>query len=117
MKKVKVVSKKYDGSRRDEYETYLYAETDETVVSQLTAGNSNHPSVAEISQKSLLKSHIWQVRPKKDLFFARSRLFVPCSAPHFSLEAGEKRRKQYICCTVRLLRYTNARNPGEDIWL
>lgn len=26
-----VVSKKYDGSRRDEYETYLYAETDETI--------------------------------------------------------------------------------------
>lgn len=31
MRKVKVASKKYDGSRRDEYETYLVAETDETV--------------------------------------------------------------------------------------
>jgi protein associated with RNAse G/E len=31
MRKVKVVSKKYDGSLRDEYETYLYAETDETI--------------------------------------------------------------------------------------
>ena len=31
MKKVKVVSKKYDESRRDEYETYLYAEADETI--------------------------------------------------------------------------------------
>jgi protein associated with RNAse G/E len=31
MKKVMVVSKKYDGSLRDEYETYLYAETDETI--------------------------------------------------------------------------------------
>jgi len=27
-----VVSKKYDGSLRDEYETYLYAETDETII-------------------------------------------------------------------------------------
>lgn len=31
MRKVRVVSKKYDGSCRDEYETYLYAETDETI--------------------------------------------------------------------------------------
>ena len=31
MKKVKVVSRKYDGSLRDEYDTYLFAETDETV--------------------------------------------------------------------------------------
>jgi len=31
MRKVMVVSKKYDGSRRDEYETHLYAETDETI--------------------------------------------------------------------------------------
>lgn len=31
MRKVKVLSKKYDGSLRDEYETYLYAETDKTI--------------------------------------------------------------------------------------
>ncbi|MFN2236988.1 MAG: DUF402 domain-containing protein [Anaerolineales bacterium] len=31
MRKVKVLSKKYDGSLRDEYQTYLYAETDETI--------------------------------------------------------------------------------------
>jgi len=31
MRRVSVVSKKYDGSPRDEYETYLYAETDETI--------------------------------------------------------------------------------------
>ena len=31
VRKVKVVSKKYDGSLRDEYETYLYAETEETI--------------------------------------------------------------------------------------
>ena len=31
MRKVKVVSKKYDGSLRDEYETALVAETDETI--------------------------------------------------------------------------------------
>ena len=31
MRKVRVVSKKYDRSLRDEYETYLYAETDETI--------------------------------------------------------------------------------------
>lgn len=31
MKKVSVISKKYDGSLRDEYETYLYEETDETI--------------------------------------------------------------------------------------
>jgi protein associated with RNAse G/E len=31
VKKVKVLSKKYDGSLRDEYETYLYVETDETI--------------------------------------------------------------------------------------
>ena len=29
MKKIRVVSKKYDGSFRDEYETYLFDETDE----------------------------------------------------------------------------------------
>jgi len=32
MRKVKVVSKKYDGSLRDEYETYLYSESDETII-------------------------------------------------------------------------------------
>jgi len=32
MRKVKVVSKKYDGSLRDEYETCLCAESDETIV-------------------------------------------------------------------------------------
>jgi hypothetical protein len=32
MKKVKVISKKYDGSLRDEYETRLYAESDETII-------------------------------------------------------------------------------------
>ena len=32
MKKVKVVSKKYDGSLRDEYEARLYAESDETII-------------------------------------------------------------------------------------
>jgi uncharacterized protein len=32
MKKVKVISKKYDGSLRDEYETRLYAELDETII-------------------------------------------------------------------------------------
>ena len=32
MSKVKVVSKKYDGSLRDEYETCLYAESDETII-------------------------------------------------------------------------------------
>lgn len=32
MKKVKILSKKYDGSLRDEYETNLYSETDETIV-------------------------------------------------------------------------------------
>jgi protein associated with RNAse G/E len=31
MRKVLVVSKKYNGSLRDEYETFLYAETDETI--------------------------------------------------------------------------------------
>jgi protein associated with RNAse G/E len=31
MRKVKVISKKYDGSLRDEYETRLYAESDETI--------------------------------------------------------------------------------------
>ncbi len=31
MQKIKVISKKYDGTLRDEYETYLYAETDETI--------------------------------------------------------------------------------------
>lgn len=31
MRKVRVVSRKYNGALRDEYETYLYAETDETV--------------------------------------------------------------------------------------
>src|SRR5262245_23616974 len=31
MRKVRVVSKKYDGSLRDEYETYLYDETDEAI--------------------------------------------------------------------------------------
>lgn len=32
MRKVKVVSRKYDGSLRDEYETRLYAESDETII-------------------------------------------------------------------------------------
>src|SRR5262247_288657 len=32
MRKVRVVSKKYDGSLRDEYETYLYSESDETIL-------------------------------------------------------------------------------------
>ena len=31
MRKVKVISKKYDGSLRDEYETALVAETDKTI--------------------------------------------------------------------------------------
>ena len=31
MRKVRVVSRKYDGSLRDEYETYLHSETDESV--------------------------------------------------------------------------------------
>jgi protein associated with RNAse G/E len=31
MRKVRVISKKYNGALRDEYETYLYAETDETI--------------------------------------------------------------------------------------
>jgi uncharacterized protein len=31
MRKVKVISKKYDGSLRDEYETYLYSESDEMI--------------------------------------------------------------------------------------
>jgi protein associated with RNAse G/E len=31
MRKVMVVSSKYDGTLRDEYETYLYEETDETI--------------------------------------------------------------------------------------
>jgi protein associated with RNAse G/E len=32
MKKVKVISKKYDGSLRDEYESRLYAESEETII-------------------------------------------------------------------------------------
>ncbi len=32
MRKVRVISKKYDGSLRDEYETYLHAKTDETII-------------------------------------------------------------------------------------
>jgi len=32
MQKVKVISKKYDGSLRDAYETYLYTETEEAVI-------------------------------------------------------------------------------------
>jgi protein associated with RNAse G/E len=32
MQKIKIVSRKYDGSLRDEYETYLYAETDESLL-------------------------------------------------------------------------------------
>lgn len=32
MRKVRVVSKKYDGSLRDEYETHLYAESDEAII-------------------------------------------------------------------------------------
>jgi hypothetical protein len=32
MRKVKVISKKYDGSLRDEYETCLYAESDSTII-------------------------------------------------------------------------------------
>ena len=32
MRKVKVISKKYDGSLRDEYETRLYAESDQTII-------------------------------------------------------------------------------------
>lgn len=32
MRKVRVVSKKYDGSLRDEYEKFLYAESDETIL-------------------------------------------------------------------------------------
>jgi uncharacterized protein len=32
MEKVKVISKKYDGSLRDEYESRLYAESDETII-------------------------------------------------------------------------------------
>ena len=32
MRKVRVASKKYDGSLRDEYETYLYSESDETII-------------------------------------------------------------------------------------
>src|SRR5262245_65921153 len=32
MEKVKVISKKYDGSLRDEYESHLYAESDETII-------------------------------------------------------------------------------------
>jgi protein associated with RNAse G/E len=31
MRKVRVVSRKYNGALRDEYETYLYAETEETI--------------------------------------------------------------------------------------
>jgi protein associated with RNAse G/E len=31
VRKVRVVSKKYDGSLRDEYETYLYSESDEMI--------------------------------------------------------------------------------------
>jgi len=31
MRKVKVVSRKYDGTFRDEYEAYLYEETDDTI--------------------------------------------------------------------------------------
>ena len=31
MKKATVISKKYDGTHRDEYETFLYAETDQTI--------------------------------------------------------------------------------------
>jgi hypothetical protein len=32
MRKTRVVSKKYDGSLRDEYESYLYEETDEAII-------------------------------------------------------------------------------------
>ena len=32
MRKVRVVSKKYGGFLRDEYETYLHIETDETII-------------------------------------------------------------------------------------
>jgi protein associated with RNAse G/E len=32
MRKVRVLSKKYDGSLRDEYETYLYADTNEHII-------------------------------------------------------------------------------------
>jgi hypothetical protein len=63
------------------------------VVSQLSAGNSKQTSVAGISQKNLRKSQIWLIRSKNDPFLARLRLPGPCSAPHFSPEAGEKRRK------------------------
>jgi protein associated with RNAse G/E len=38
MRKIKVVSKKYDGSLRDEYETYLFAETAETITLFSTPG-------------------------------------------------------------------------------
>jgi hypothetical protein len=31
VRKVRVVSKKYGGSLRDEYETYLYSESDEMI--------------------------------------------------------------------------------------
>jgi len=32
MRKIKVISKKYDNSYRDEYEAYLYSEADETII-------------------------------------------------------------------------------------
>ncbi len=32
MRKIKIISKKYGGRLRDTYETYLYAETDETLI-------------------------------------------------------------------------------------
>jgi hypothetical protein len=32
MKRVKIISKKYDGSLRDECESRLYAESDETII-------------------------------------------------------------------------------------
>lgn len=41
MQKIKVLSKKYDGSLRDSYEPYLYAETDEALILYAPPGLPN----------------------------------------------------------------------------
>jgi protein associated with RNAse G/E len=67
MRKIKIVSRKYDGSLRDEYEAFLYAESDESLVVYSPPGTRDYD----------YRKQVWSVAPDGllELYF-KTRWYV-----------------------------------------
>lgn len=77
MRKVKVVSKKYDGSPRDECESYLYKETDETIVLFTPPELTNQDGLIEIYFKQKW-FNVWHICEQ---FSNTNRIYINIAMP------------------------------------